>query len=80
MGASRRDPGRRANEVLRDVTDLREFYIATTEVTNARFRAFRPDHRSGSVYTASLEDPQAPVVNVSVLDAIARAMPPKPRP
>ena len=34
MGASRRDPGRRANEVLHPVRLERAFYIQTNEVTN----------------------------------------------
>ena len=40
MGAARREPGRRANEPLRDVELVRPFYIATTEVSNAQFREF----------------------------------------
>jgi formylglycine-generating enzyme required for sulfatase activity len=71
MGASRRERGRRSNEVLREVTDLAEFYIATTEVTNERFRAFRPEHDSGFVYKVSLDDPKMPVVNLTLLDAMA---------
>ena len=38
MGSSRREPGRRANEVMRDVTLTRAFYLSTTEVTNAQFK------------------------------------------
>src|SRR5262249_21390866 len=37
MGSSRREPGRRANEVMHDVTLTRPFYLSTTEVTNAQF-------------------------------------------
>lgn len=69
MGASRRERGRRANEVLRQVNDLGEFYISTTEVTNKQFRAFKPDHDSGYVYKVTLNDDELPVVNVSWLDA-----------
>ncbi len=71
MGSSRRERGRRSNEVLREVPELPEFYISTLEVTNARFKAFRADHKSGFVYKQSLDEPDAPVVNVSVADAIA---------
>ena len=38
MGASRREPGRRANETLREVELQRPFYLAAREVTNAQFR------------------------------------------
>ena len=45
MGSSRREPGRRANEVLHDVTLTRMFYLATTEVTNAQFKKFAAEPR-----------------------------------
>ncbi len=70
MGASRRERGRRANEVLRDINNLPEFYVATTEVTNKRFKAFDPTHESGFVYKVSLDEPNTPVVNVTVRQAI----------
>jgi len=40
MGASRREPGRRANEVIRDVELTRLFYLSRHEVTNGQFRVF----------------------------------------
>ena len=41
MGASRREPGRRANETLREVELVRPVYLAVREVTNAQFRRFK---------------------------------------
>ncbi|HSG90726.1 MAG TPA: PEGA domain-containing protein [Pseudomonadales bacterium] len=71
MGASRRQPGRRANEVLREVTLTRPFYLATTEVTNAQFRAFAPGHDSGSFEQFDLDADDHPAVNLAWRDAVA---------
>lgn len=71
MGASRREPGRRANEVVREVEITRAFYIGTKEVTNRQFREFREGHRSGQVASHSLETDHHPVVRVSWEDAAA---------
>ena len=64
MGASRREPGRRANEVLRQVTLTRPFYIGTTEVSNEQFALFDSAHESGIVGRATLNLDKAPVVKV----------------
>ena len=64
MGASRRDPGQRANETLHRVELARPYYLAATEVTNEQFRKFSRKHSSGRFGTASLENPTHPVVNV----------------
>jgi len=69
MGASRRDPGQRANESLREVRLLRPYYLGATEVTNAQFQKFRSAHRSGRFDSVSLEGGPNPVVNVSWEDA-----------
>lgn len=69
MGASRRQPGRRANETLRDVQMQRFYYIGTQEVTNAQFRAFAPGHNSGQFEEQDLDKAEQPVVNVSWLEA-----------
>jgi formylglycine-generating enzyme required for sulfatase activity len=69
MGAPRREPGRRANEVLREVELTRPFYLAVREVTNMEFREFRPGHRSGSVGSFNLEIDHHPVVNITWNDA-----------
>ena len=70
LGASRREPGRRANENLRRVELTRAFYIGRREVTNAEFRRFRPGHDSGSVNGVNLNGDDQPVVNVSWEDAV----------
>lgn len=65
MGASRRDPGRRANEVLHPVRLERPFYIQTEEVTNAQFRQFTASHNSGQVEGNSLNREKQPAAQVS---------------
>lgn len=65
MGASRREAGRQANEVLRNVRLTKPFYMSTTEVTNAQFAAFDPNHLSGAVQGQTLSNPNQPVVRVS---------------
>jgi formylglycine-generating enzyme required for sulfatase activity len=65
MGASRREPGRRANETLREVELTRPFYLATQEVSNRDFRQFKTVHESGIVGNYSLDLDHHPVVNVS---------------
>jgi len=48
MGASRREPGRRANEYQRQVQLTRPYLIGRREVSNAEYRRFRAQHHSGS--------------------------------
>lgn len=69
MGASRREPGRRANEVLHPVSLSRRFYIAEQEVSNEEFRLFRAEHNSGRVQGETLNNDRQPVVMVSWNDA-----------
>jgi len=69
MGAARREPGRRANEVLHEVELTKPFYLATREVTNREFREFRGGHRSGAVGRYNLEIDHHPVVNINWNDA-----------
>lgn len=69
MGASRREPGRRANESQRRVALTRPFYLGVREVTNAEFRQFRPQHDSGAADGAQLNGDDQPVVNVGWDDA-----------
>jgi len=65
MGAPRREPGRRANEPLRDVELVRPFYVATREVSNAQFRRFEAQYASGFVGDQSLDLDTQPVVRVT---------------
>lgn len=69
MGASRRQPGRRANETLRDVDMSRLFYIATKEVTNAEFKQFARGHDSGSFEDHALNKEEQPAVRMSWTEA-----------
>jgi formylglycine-generating enzyme required for sulfatase activity len=71
MGAPRREPGRRANEAIREVEITRPFYIGAREVTNREFREFRAGHRSGAVAGHNLEVDDHPVVRMSWEDAAA---------
>lgn len=71
QGASRREPGRRANETLRKVEMSRIFYLATHETTNAQFRQFASGHDSGKYVEESLNDDNQPVANLSWHDAAA---------
>ena len=65
MGASRRDPGRRANEAEHPVELRRAFYIASTETTNAQFRQYEASHDSGLIESYSLDRDQQPVAGIS---------------
>jgi formylglycine-generating enzyme required for sulfatase activity len=71
MGSTRREAGRRSNEAQRPVNLVRRFYMSTREVTNADFKQFRADHRSGFASQNTLELDRQPVVNVSWQDAAA---------
>ena len=70
MGASRREQGRRANEVLMPVTLTAPFYISTHEVTNKEFATFEPSHDSGAVVHPSLAGDTNPVANVTWQEAV----------
>lgn len=65
MGASRRQPGRRANETLREVNMERLYYLARFEVTNEQFNAFASGHDAGEFESQRLNKDQQPVVNIS---------------
>lgn len=65
MGASRREPGRRSNEVEKAVDMTRAFYIGEKEITNKSFKQFDPAHESGMLGRALLSEEERPVVNVS---------------
>ncbi|MFQ5701391.1 MAG: PEGA domain-containing protein [Acidobacteriota bacterium] len=69
MGASRREPGRRANETLREVEITRPFYLSTREISNAEYHAFDSEHSSGIGGNVSLDLDDRPVVRVTWEDA-----------
>ncbi|MBM4203733.1 MAG: PEGA domain-containing protein [Gammaproteobacteria bacterium] len=69
LGASRREPGRRANENLRDIKLSQLFYLAKTETTNAQFVQFASGHDSGEFESQKLNKSDQPVVNVGWTDA-----------
>jgi formylglycine-generating enzyme required for sulfatase activity len=70
MGASRREPGRRANETLRTVAVTRVFYLGIHEVTNEQYREFASAHDSGRAGGTSLGTDAQPVVRVTWEDAV----------
>ena len=65
MGASRREPGRRSNEIEKEVRLDRPFYLGTNEITNLAFKEFDPSHNSGELGRALLSDDDRPVVNIT---------------
>ena len=70
MGASRREQGRRANEVIVPVRLTRPFFIGVKEVTNREFLRFKEQHDSGASVHASLAGNNNPVVNLSWAEAV----------
>jgi formylglycine-generating enzyme required for sulfatase activity len=64
MGASRRESGRRSNEVQYQVELTRTFYVSEKEVTNAEFQKFRQEHNSGSENGFDLNEMDQPVASV----------------
>ncbi|MDX1482218.1 MAG: PEGA domain-containing protein [Woeseiaceae bacterium] len=70
MGASRREQGRRANEVIVPVEITKPFFISAKEVTNAEYLRFKSLHDSGAEVHASLAGNNNPVVNVTWAEAV----------
>ena len=65
MGATRSQPGRRANEPYRSTNLDRIFYLGVNEVTNADFRKFHPAYDSEDYHGHDLNNDDQPVVDVS---------------
>lgn len=65
LGASRREQGRRANEILRKVELKRPFYLSSTEVSNQQFQQFRRQHTSNHANGHTLNQRHQPVVSVT---------------
>ena len=61
VGASRREAGRRSNEGLYPVELTKSFLIGETEITNAQYRKFRPQHDSGP----GLDGERQPAVSIT---------------
>jgi len=71
MGAPRSEPGRRSNEVERQVELTRAFYMGVHEISNAQFRAFRAEYASGIVGKNTLDNDNTPVLRIGWDDAVA---------
>ena len=69
MGSPRGEAGRRANETQRPVRLSRRYYIGATEVSNAEFRQYAPDHAAPAHAGFELSADAQPVVNVTWEDA-----------
>lgn len=69
LGAGRREQGRRADQVARQVQLQRPFYLGVHEVTNAQFRRFQRGHSSSHAGGKTLDLVRQPVVKVSWTEA-----------
>lgn len=69
LGSERSETERRANETRWSANLQRAFYVASTQVTNAQYRAYNADHSSGNRDAQSLDGPDQPVVDLSWQDA-----------
>ena len=69
LGAPRRQPGRRANEIERSVVLKRPFYIATRETSNRQYKLWRAEHSSSAISGKTLDLLDQPVSQVSWDDA-----------
>ena len=65
LGAPRRQPGRRANEVERSVMLKRPFYMGTNEISNRQFKLWRSEHSSSAISGKTLDLLDQPVGQVS---------------
>lgn len=71
LGATRRESGRRSNEIQKQVLLTKRFYLAETEITNAQYKKFRTGHTPGILGRVNLDGDDRPVVRVSWQDAAA---------
>ncbi len=65
MGSSRREAGRRSNEVEYTAKLDKAFFVSTLETTNAQYRQYQTTHTSGNYRRNSLDLNNYPVVQVS---------------
>ena len=50
MGAGRREPGRKANEIEKRVSLTRHFFLASKEISNADYKKYDPNPSDNQVY------------------------------
>jgi len=65
MGALRNEPGQRANEIIREASLTKPFYISEYEVTNNQFKRFSTRDANDRLISSD----QNPVVNISWIQA-----------
>ena len=65
LGSSRRENGRRSNEVSYTATLKKHFYVSQHEVTNKQYRQFNRSFSAGNYKKKSLDSNKHPVVNIS---------------
>ncbi len=65
LGSSRREDGRRANEVVYQAELTKPFYVALHETTNKQFRQFKATHNAGNYKGKSLDANKAPALNIT---------------
>lgn len=70
IGSDRGERGRFRNEIPQQIQFKRPFVLAETHVSNAEFRRFRPEHRSGTFQGVNLDHDPLPVVNITWEDAV----------
>jgi formylglycine-generating enzyme required for sulfatase activity len=70
IGSDRGERGRFRNEIPQHIEFKRPFMLAETHVSNAEFRRFRPEHRSGAFQGVNLDHDPLPVVNITWEDAV----------
>lgn len=71
MGSPKDEPGRLPNETPVKVRFTLPFYVQSTEVTNAQYRAFKPKHSSGRLGHHTFDTDDRPAVDVAWDDAAA---------
>ena len=71
LGSARGTSGRQSNEVEVQVRLKRGFRISETEISNAQFRKFKPEHQSGRWKGIDLNADSLPVVNIGWEEAVA---------
>ncbi len=65
LGSSRKEDGRRANEVVYQAELTKPFYVALHETTNKQFRNFKATHNAGNYKGKSLDANKSPALNVT---------------